>query len=63
MVVEEQDEEDNKALLALDRRFDQVVTALRTAQATEGLLYKEETAFDNTLESLRLNLSFYRRSV
>ncbi len=61
-IVEEQDE-DNKAMFALDNRFNQVVTALRTAQATEGLLSKEDTAFDDTLDSLRLNLSFYRRSV
>jgi hypothetical protein len=62
-LVEEQDEEDNKVMLAIHARFDQVVTALRTAQATEGLLNKEDTVFDDTLDSLRLNLSYYRRSV
>ncbi|HEU4824763.1 MAG TPA: hypothetical protein VFS97_15170 [Nitrososphaeraceae archaeon] len=66
-IVEEQEqgegENDGTAMLALDKSFDQVVTCLRTAQATEGLLSKQDTVFDDTFDSLRLNLSYYRRSV
>jgi hypothetical protein len=63
-IVEEQDDEDGTAMLALDKeRFEEVVTCLRTAQATEGLLNKQDTVFDDTFDSLRLNLSYYRRSV
>lgn len=62
-IVEEQDDEDGTAMLALDKRFEEVVTCLRTAQATEGLLSKQDTVFDDTFDSLRLNLSYYRRSV
>jgi hypothetical protein len=62
-IIEEQDEEDGKAMVAIDKRFDQVVTSLRTVVATENRLSKEDIVFDDTLDSLRLNLSYYRRSV
>ena len=61
-IIEEQDEEDGKAMVAIDKRFEEIVTSLRTAQATENSLDKNATAFDDTLDSLRLNLSYYRRS-
>jgi hypothetical protein len=60
-IIEETDE-DGKAMVAIDRRFDNVITSLRTAQAVENRLDKEATVNDDTLDSLRLNLSFYRRS-
>ena len=59
-IIEETDE-DGKAMVAIDKRFDNVITSLRTAQATEYRLDKEATVNDDTLDSLRLNLSFYRR--
>jgi hypothetical protein len=62
-IVEGQDDEDGTAMLALDKRFEEVVTCLRTAQATEGLLNKQDTVFNDTFDSTRLNLSYYRRSV
>ena len=48
-------------MVAIDKIFDIVITSLRTAQATEYQLDKEATVNDDTLDSLRLNLSFYRR--
>jgi len=62
-IVEEQDDEDGTAMVAIHpTRFTEIITALRTAQATENRLDKSATAFDDTLDSLRINLSYYRRS-
>lgn len=58
-LIEETDE-DGKAMVGIDKRFEKVITSLRTAQAVENRLDKEATIHDDTFDSLRLNLSFYR---
>ena len=61
-IIESQDDEDGTAMVAIDQQFDTVLTSLRSAQATDGLLDKTVTANDDTFDSMRLNLSYYRRS-
>ncbi|MGI8832029.1 MAG: hypothetical protein ACR2IS_05255 [Nitrososphaeraceae archaeon] len=52
--------EDSKALVAISKRYDKLITSLKTAQATENRLEKEATVYDDLFDALRLNLSFYR---
>jgi hypothetical protein len=54
--------EDKDNLLAIDKRFDKLLTALRTAVATEYKLDKEATNYHNILDALRLSLNLYQRS-
>lgn len=61
-IIEEQDEEDGTAMVAIHPKFTEIITSLRTAQATDNHLDKQATAFDDTIDALRINLSFYRRS-
>ena len=60
-LIEETDD-DGRALVAIDKRFDKLVTSMKTAQAIENRLDKEATVHDDLFDALRLNLSFYRRS-
>ncbi len=50
----------NKEYLAIPKRFDKLIIALRTAQATDLSLDKDSTSYDDTLDSLRLALRCYR---
>jgi hypothetical protein len=40
-------------------KFNKLVVALRTAVATDGLLDKEQTSFDDIFDALRLSLRYY----
>jgi hypothetical protein len=56
-------EEDGSSLIQIDReRFHKLVTALRTAVANEYRLDKQVSVFNDLLDSLRLNLQFYKRT-
>ena len=54
--------EDKDNLVAIDKRFDKLLTSLRTAVATEYKLSKEETSYHDILDSFRLSLQLYQRS-
>ena len=53
--------EDSKNLVLIDKRFDKLLTALRTAQAEEYKLSKEDTSYHDVLDSFGLSLLAYRR--
>ena len=50
------------SLIAIDKRFDKLLTGLRTAVANEYKLQKDEMSFSDTLDAFRLALTFYKRS-
>ncbi len=50
----------NKEYLAIPAKYDKLIISLRTAQATELSLDKENTSYDDMLEALRLSLKCYR---
>jgi hypothetical protein len=52
----------SKGLIAIDKSFDKLLTALRTAVANEYKLDKEATVFDDILDAFRLSLTFYKRT-
>ena len=54
--------EDPKQLVLIDKRFDKLLTALRTATAVEYNLKKEDTSYHDILDAFRLSLQFYKRS-
>jgi hypothetical protein len=58
----EETEEDGSSLVAIHPSFNKLLTALRTAVANEYRLQKEDTAFNDVLDSFRLALTFYKRS-
>jgi hypothetical protein len=58
----EETEEDGSSLIAIDKRFDKLLTGLRTAVANEYKLDKEVTSFDDLVDAFRLSLTFYKRS-
>jgi hypothetical protein len=58
----EETEADGSSLIAIDKRFDKLITSLRTATAAEYRLQKEETSFNDVLDAFRLSLIFYKRS-
>jgi hypothetical protein len=60
--IMEETEEDGSSLIAIHPNFNKLLTALRTAVANEYRLDKEQTAFNDVLDSLRLALTFYKRS-
>jgi hypothetical protein len=49
-------------LIAIDKRFDKLITGLRTAVANEYKLDKEVTSYDDIVDAFRLSLTFYKRS-
>jgi hypothetical protein len=53
--------EDKDNLVVIDKRFDNLVTALRTAAANECKLDKEQTSYNDILDAFRLSLQFYKR--
>jgi hypothetical protein len=54
--------ENPEGLIAIDKRFDKLLTALRTAVANEYKLKKEETSYHDILDAFRLALQFFRRN-
>jgi hypothetical protein len=54
--------EDPQGLVAIDKRFDKLLTALRTAVANEYKLQKEETSYNDILDAFRLSLQYYKRN-
>lgn len=53
--------EDEDNLISIDKRFDKLLTALRTAVANEYKLDKEQTSYHDILDAFRLSLQFYKR--
>jgi hypothetical protein len=53
--------EDKDNLIAIDKRFDKLLTALRTTYANEYKLDKEQTSYHDILDALRLSLQLYER--
>jgi hypothetical protein len=51
----------NCSLIAIDKRYDKLLTALRTAVANEYKLDKEQTSYNDLLDAFRLSLTFYKR--
>jgi hypothetical protein len=58
----EETDEDGSSLITIDKRFDNLLTGLRTAVANEYILDKEVTSYDDLLDAFRLSLQFYKRS-
>lgn len=54
-------DEEGKAYIGIHSRHDKLITALRTAQATEYSLDKTVTSFDDVLDSFRLCVSWIKR--
>jgi hypothetical protein len=53
--------EDPDNLIVIDKRFDKLLTALRTAVANEYRLDKEQTSYNDILDAFRLSLQLYQR--
>jgi len=53
--------EDSENLIVIDKRFDKLLTALRTAVANEYRLDKEQTSYHDILDAFRLSLQLYQR--
>ena len=49
----------SKGYLAIDTKYDKLLTSLRTAYANELSLDKDETSYDDLLDALRLSLKGY----
>jgi|GEM_PF-1751660 hypothetical protein len=49
----------SKGYLAIDTKYDKLITSLRTAYAKELTLAKEQTSYDDSLDALRLSLKGY----
>src|SRR5918995_4749231 len=54
--------EDKDNLVAIDKQFDKLITALRTAVANEYKLDKEQTSYHDILDAFRLSLQLYTRA-
>jgi hypothetical protein len=46
----------SKGYLAIDPKYDKLLTSLRTAYASELSLDKKETSYDDLLDGIRLSL-------
>jgi hypothetical protein len=44
------------------KKFDKLITSLRTAVEDDGVLDKEATSYDDVFDAFRLALHFYRLS-
>jgi hypothetical protein len=49
----------SKSYLAVDPKYDKILTCLRTAYAEELNLKKDQTSYDDLSDSLRLSLNGY----
>jgi hypothetical protein len=58
----EETEEDGSSLVTIDKRFDKLLTGLRTAVANEYKLDKEVSSFNDLTDAFRLALTFFKRS-
>jgi hypothetical protein len=54
--------EDRDNLVTIDKRFEKLLTSLRTAVANEYRLSKEETSYHDILDAFRLSLQLYQRT-
>jgi hypothetical protein len=59
-IIEDTDNSNGTAIVAIHLKFQELVTALRTATATELDLDKSNTVNDDTLDAARLALSYFR---
>jgi hypothetical protein len=48
--------------IAINPKFDKLITSLRTAVENDGILDKEATSYDDVFDAFRLALHFYRLS-
>jgi hypothetical protein len=48
--------------IAINPKFDKLITSLRTAVENDGILDKEATSYDDVFDAFRLALCFYRFS-
>jgi hypothetical protein len=48
--------------IAINPKFDKLITSLRTAVENDGMLDKEATSYDDIFDAFRLALHFYRLS-
>jgi hypothetical protein len=46
--------------IAINPKFDKLITSLRTAVENDGMLDKEVTSYDDIFDAFRLALCFYR---
>jgi hypothetical protein len=58
----EETDEDGSSFIAIDKRFDKLLTGLRTAVANEYKLNKEVTCYNDIVDAFRLSLTLYKRS-
>ena len=49
----------SKCYLAIPNKYDKLITSLRTANATEHSLDKDQTSYNDLLDVLRLSLKGY----
>jgi hypothetical protein len=49
----------NEGYLAIPPKYEKLIVSLRTAQAKEYSLDKEQTSYDDSLDALRLSLKGY----
>jgi hypothetical protein len=54
--------EDQKGLVLIDKRFDKLLTSLRTVVAEEYKLKKDVVSYNDILDSFMLSLQYYKRS-
>jgi hypothetical protein len=50
----------NEGLLAISEKYEKLIISLRTAQANEYSLDKEQTSYDDLLDGLRIGLKGYQ---
>lgn len=50
----------SKSYIAIDPKYDKLLTSLRTATANELSLVKEQTSYNDLLDALRLSLKGYK---
>jgi hypothetical protein len=56
------DEKISKGYLAIDPKYDKLLTSLRTAYANELTLNKDQTSYSDLLDGLRLALKGFELS-
>jgi hypothetical protein len=49
----------SKGYLAIDKKYDKLITSLRTAYANELSLDKDQTSYNDLLVAIRLSLKGY----
>jgi hypothetical protein len=46
--------------IAINPKFDKLITSLRTAVENDGMLDKEATSYDDVFDAFRLAMCYYR---